>query len=204
DVTALTKITQAAVVLERQRDITADASYGVEQLAMIGWTAISSAKSSLRPGLLAILTLRDVLAHWSLEDNPVESKAGREPKLWPIVYRDCAFEHLLDAFESLAVISSESMQYQAFAEVLRTFAIMYPRMRAEHQSRAEDLLRRILPVLGDHALTRELDSALCATAQMLKSNHCVETASLVESAQNELRQSIGKLNSRATRVRSSN
>jgi uncharacterized membrane protein len=45
DVTALAKITRAAVVLERQRDITADAGYGVEELAMIDWTAISSAKS---------------------------------------------------------------------------------------------------------------------------------------------------------------
>ncbi len=206
DVTALTKITHAAVVLERQRDITADPGYGVDELATIGWAAISSAKSSLGPGLLAILSLRDVLAHWSAERISHENSSidnedgGDESALWPIVYRDRTFDRLLDAFESLAVISSESMQYQAFAEVLRTFAIMYPRMPAEHQPRVENLLLRILPALGDHVLTGELDSALSATVHMLKFHRCLETASHIEKAQSELRQSVGRLNSRSTRV----
>lgn len=92
------------------------------------------------------------------------------------------------------------MQYQIFAEVLRTFVTMYPRVPAEHQPRVEDLLRRILPVLGDHVLTRELDGALSALLQTLTSSGRIDTASLIQEARSKLKESVGKLNSRSTRV----
>ena len=200
DMFALTKIVQAAVLLERQRDITADAGYGVQQLAMIGWTSISSAKSHIGAGLLALHALRDIMAHWSAENIAIEDQNPLDPAVWPVVYQDKAFDHLLDAFESFAVISSESMQYQIFAEVLRAFAAMYPRIPAEYRPRVEDLLRRILPALGDHVLTRDLDSALSAVLRTLRSNDRMETASLIQEAKDKLQQSVGKLNSRSTRV----
>jgi hypothetical protein len=59
------------------------------------------------------------------------------------------------------------MQYQIFAEVLRIFAIMFSRVPPEQQPRVEDLLLRILSVLGDHVLTRELDSALSVLLRTL-------------------------------------
>jgi uncharacterized membrane protein len=77
DVAELIEITREAVLLERLRDITADAGYGVEQLAMIGWTSISSAKSNLGPGLLALHALRDIMAHWSVEKSTVEKQDER-------------------------------------------------------------------------------------------------------------------------------
>ena len=84
--------------------------------------------------------------------------------------------------------------------MLRTFAVMYARVPAEHQLRVEDLLLRILPVLGDHVLTRELDSALSALLQTLISSGRMETASLIQVARSKLKESVGKLNSRSTRV----
>lgn len=195
DLSALSKIAQAAVVLEGQRDITADAAYGLGEIAMIGWTSISSAKSQVGPGLLAIHALRDIMAHGSVENK---EEQGASPL--PIVYTDSTFEQLLDAFEALAVVSSESMQYQAFAEVLRTFSRMYPRLGTEHHARVEDLLLRILSSLGDHVLTRDLDSALSGLEQTLEACNRLETASLVREAQEKLQRSVGKLNSRSTRV----
>ena len=62
DATLLENVVQCAVHMERQRDIVRDPAYGVEQLEMIGWTSISSAKSNPVPGLYAIQSLRDVLA----------------------------------------------------------------------------------------------------------------------------------------------
>ncbi len=118
----------------------------------------------------------------------------------PVVYADTAFEQLLDAFEALAVISSESMQYQIFAEVLRTFAVMYPHLPAERHARVEDLLLRILSALGDHVLTRDLNSALSALLQTLEACKRFETAALIREAQMKLHQTVGHLNSRSTRV----
>lgn len=51
-----------AVKLERQRDITVDAAYAVEQLEMIAWTSISTSKSNPAPGKRTIFALRDLLA----------------------------------------------------------------------------------------------------------------------------------------------
>ncbi|MEO8727618.1 MAG: DUF2254 family protein [Acidobacteriaceae bacterium] len=202
DAAGFIKTVQAAVTLERQRDITADAAYGIEQLAMIGWTSISSAKSNLAAGLLALHALRDILARWSLENQPEEKKEEQISPVLAVVYSDDTFGQLLDAFESLAVISSESMQYQVFAEVLRTFAIMYPRLPGQHRPRVEDLLLRILPALGDHVLTRDLDSALDALLRTMTSCSRLKTAALVEKAHRQLQQSVGKLGSRSTRVAS--
>lgn len=70
------------------------------------------------------------------------------------------FAQLMDGFETLAVVSSESMQHQSFIEVVRTFAIMLSRLPSDQQRRAEDLILRILSALGDHVLTAELDAAL--------------------------------------------
>lgn len=106
----------------------------------------------------------------------------------------------MDAFESLAVVSSESMQHQVFAEVISTLALMYARLPPEQQARTEDLILRILSALGDHVLTRELNSALSALSSTLAESGRSETASLVEKAQRQLGQSVGKLNSRSTRV----
>lgn len=193
------ELAQRAVILERQRDITRDAAYGVQQLALIGWTSISSAKSQVGPGLLALHALRDILAHWSVDESEM-NKEDQNITVLPIVYVDNAFEQLLDAFESLAVISSESMQYQAFAEVLRTFAGMYPRLPMEHHARVEDLLQRILPALGDHVLTHDLDCALSEIVQTLIAVNRLKTAALVREAQRKLQQSVGKLKSRSTRA----
>ena len=194
EATKLGKTVQGAVHFENQRDLAVDPAYGIEQMEMIAWTSISTAKSDPAPGLLIIRNLRDVLAHWSAEDdeNPEE-----EPL--PVVYTDNVFSQLMDAFETLAVVASESMQHQSFAEVLYTFAIMFERLRPEQQRRAEDLILRILPAMGDLVLTAELDSALTALARALDKSARVTTAAALQTAQDRLRLSVGKLHSRATR-----
>ena len=72
-----------AIAVESQRDIDLDPGCGIEQLEMIGWTSISSAKSNPTPGLFAIRSLRDILAHWSVQ----APEKPAEPPL-PIVFRD--------------------------------------------------------------------------------------------------------------------
>jgi len=188
-------VVQRAVHLERQRDITVDPAYGIEQLETIAWTSISTAKSNPAPGLRTPHGLRDVLARWSAQEEET-----RDEDLFPIVYSDNVFVRLLDAFESLAVVSSESMQHQNFAEVARTFALMFDRLPEDQQRRAEDLILRILSALGEHVLTAELNTALSALIGTLTASARFETAAVVRAAQEALELSVGKLNSRSTRV----
>jgi hypothetical protein len=56
------------------------------------------------------------------------------------------------AFESLAVVASESMQHQSAAEIYRTFATLYHRFPVALRRQADDLLLRSLSGLGDHIL----------------------------------------------------
>ena len=171
---------QDAIRLQHQRDIDTDPEYGIEQLATIAWTSISTSKSNPFPGLLTIYSLRNILAHWSIEQ---EEDSGNQPI--PVVYTDNVFTRLMDTFESLAVVSSESMQHQIFAEVVHTFAVMFDRLPPEQQQRAESLILRIISALGDHVLTAELDAALSALVCTFRSSAHSDTADAVQVAQEE-------------------
>ncbi|MDQ3248725.1 MAG: DUF2254 domain-containing protein [Chloroflexota bacterium] len=194
---AIGEVVRRTIHLERQRDITVDPAYGIEQLEMVAWTSISTSKSNPQPGLLTIRSLRDILARWSVEEDKA---ADAQP--FPVVYQDNVVEQLMDTFETLAVVSSESMQHQNFIEVVHTFALMFDRLPAPWQARTEDLILRILSALGDHVLTAQLDLALTDLIKTLTASARFETAAAVRTAQDQLRLSIGKLNSRATRVAS--
>lgn len=125
--------------------------------------------------------MRDILARWSAEPGD----AGAPPL--PVVYVDNVFSALLDAFELLGVVASESMQPQSAAAVFHALAIMFDRLPERWQARAEDLILRLLSALG--ALVR----ALTAAARF-------GTAAAVEEARAGLGASVGKLNSRSTRA----
>lgn len=188
-----------AIHIEQQRDLDTDPSFGVEQLAIIGWTSVSTAKSNPSPGLLVIRNLRDLLARWTAEEEQ-EKSSGAAPQTIPVVYTDDLFTHLMDAFETLAVVASESMQPQTAAEVIRTIAVVFDRLPADVRKRAEDMIRRMLSALGEHVLTAELNEALSGLIQTLDAAGRGETAALVRAAQERLGASVGKLGSRATRV----
>src|SRR5688572_4259433 len=102
------------------------------------------------------------------------------------------------AFETLAVVASESMQHQSFAEVLRTFAIMFDRLLPDQQARAEDIILRLISALGEHVLTAELDATLSALVRKLDKCVRITAAAAVQAAQDWLKLSVGKLHSRAT------
>ena len=196
ETTKLEKPVQDAVHCESQRDLVADAAYGIEQMEMIAWTSISTAKSDPAPGLLIIRNLRDVLAHWSVEDheNPQE-----EPL--PVVYRDNVFSRLMEAFESLAIVASESMQHQNFAEVLHTFAVMFDRLAAGSATACRGYY--LAPPLSAWRVRSDggTDSTLSALVGALNKSARISTAVAVQAAQERLQLSVGKLHSRATRSR---
>ncbi len=197
---AVGKAVQKAVRLERQRNLMLDPAYGLEQLEMIAWTSVSTAKSNPAAGQKVIRALRDVMARWAeAEKAPVDEKEPEEEPL-PIVYTDNVAAKLFSTFETLAIVSSESMQHQNFIEVTHTFTVMFERMPKEWQDRVEDLISRTLSALGDLVLTAELEAALSDLAQTLSACGRTDAAMKVRTAKDELARSVGKLNSRATRV----
>jgi hypothetical protein len=106
----------------------------------------------------------------------------------------------MDALETLAVVASESMQPQTAAELVRTLALVFGRLPPGQQPRAEDLIRRSLSALGEHVLTAELEAAITGLIDTLDGAGRPETARLVHDARDQLRRSIGRLGSRATRA----
>lgn len=198
DAIALGTVVEGAIEREPQRDIATDPLAGIQELENIAWTSISTALSNPDPGLLAIYSLRDVLARWSeVQDDPQDGHDGQRA---PIVYADDVVASLMNAFESLAVSASESMQHQTYAAILRTFTVLFDRLPAEHQRRAEELILRTLPALGDHVLTAELNAALTGMIEALERARRVDTAAAVKTARDTLALSVGKLRSRATRA----
>jgi uncharacterized membrane protein len=201
DTSSLEPAIRNAVGLEEQRDLDSDPAYGIEQLATIGWTSISTAKSNPGPGLLTIRNLRDLLARW-LHIDPAFG-AGADIDADPaaaVIYADNLPEELMRAFESLAVVASESMQHQSAAEIYLIFAGLFHRLPPRLQQRAEDLLLRSLSGLGEHILTNELEASLSAVVAALNAAGRSQGAGAIETARRQLEWSIGRLNSRATRT----
>lgn len=183
-----------STLIELQRNTASDPADGIEQLEMIGWTSISTSKSNPYPGLLTIRALRNLLSQWK------DEKITNDKIPFPVVYNDNVKERLLSTLETMGVVASESMQHQSFTEVIHTFNILFERMDTEIQQRMEDIVLRLLSALGDFVLTGPLDKELTQLVSLLNLNNRNETANFISKAQVKLRESIGHLNSRATRV----
>lgn len=195
DAQALAAVLEDAVRREAQRDLALDPLDGIEELETIGWTSISTAQSDPDAGVLTIYSLRDILARWA-----VASPGAAPADPVPVVYQDNVMPRLLNAFESLAVSACESMQHQRYAEVLRSFELLFDRLPAELQARAQDLILRSLSALGEHVLTAELEAALTALAECFERAGRHSTAAAIVTARQRLAASVGKLGSRSTRA----
>jgi uncharacterized membrane protein len=196
---AIGKATRAALSLERQRNLRRDPGYGISQLAGVGWTAISTAKSNPAPGLSAIRHLRDILIRWMEDERTVRGDASDRTAPIPVVYRDDVTQELLSAFESLLIVASESMQHQSAAEVYRSIAAVLDRLPPALQDRAEDVILRSLSALGDHVPARDLDDALREVTIALAKAGRAHAAGKVETARLALAASIGVIGARGAR-----
>ncbi|PIK72356.1 hypothetical protein CS379_14405, partial [Methylobacterium frigidaeris] len=101
---------------------------------------------------------------------------------------------------AVIVVASESIQSQTLAEAVRTLAILLRHVERPTAERLADVAHRALSSLGEHVLTRELDVALQDLADALRERGFVTVAAAVSEASADLAASLGKLNSRSTRV----
>lgn len=195
DELALKQAIHKSIRFDIQRDIDFDAAYGITQIETIAWTSVSTAHSNPAPGVLCVNVMHNILGALSAEDE-LEKEKGSSA----ILYSDNVFEGLMGGFENLLVVSSESMQHQVFVGVLNTLTSKMDRLSADQQKRVEDVFLLSLSVMGDHVLTRTLDKALLTASQKLRTLGFASTAQAVEEAHQHLKESVGKLNSRSTRV----
>jgi uncharacterized membrane protein len=194
DAGALAKAIVAAITLDNARDFEHDPAFGIAQLAVIGWTSVSTARSNPNPGILVCHALRDILVRWLEQGEAPEDCSS------PIVYADRVTDDVISTFESLAVVASESMQHQTLAEIMRTLAMLLPRLPPEGVDQVASVVLRSLSALGEHVLTRELERSLQIASQALAAAGRNAVAEAVTRATDALRGSVGVLNSRSTRV----
>jgi hypothetical protein len=116
-----------------------------------------------------------------------------------VVYRDTVLSDLIGAFESMVVVSSESMQHQSLSEVLRSLADLLRWMPSDLQPRLDDAIRRIPPSLGDHVLTAELEDALSGLCVALRDVNRPATERVIQRALLRMTELVGSYESRGTR-----
>ncbi len=178
-----------AIRRERSRSIDhVDPSYGVQQLENLGWTSTSSAQQNPHAARLIVAQLRDVLARATLE--PPGQERGPQTD---IVYEDDFPGILMDTVESLAVVTAESQQHQAAAEIIVGLTTLLPRLPEGYRQRADELLMRTLPALASHPPTQQLERALVKLESTLQELGSDDGARLVRDALEAIRSRIGRV-----------
>ncbi|HEY6961070.1 MAG TPA: DUF2254 family protein [Gaiellaceae bacterium] len=112
-----------AFVISPHRDLDADATTGIDELANIAWTNGSTSRHNPQVARTALNQLEDIAMHWLLADPCAEAA----PDLLRIVYPDNDLDRLLDTFYSLVLVSQESHQHVLARDVLEAYARMLER-----------------------------------------------------------------------------
>lgn len=187
---------RGALPIEEQRDLGRDPAYSIDQLNIIAWTSTSTAKSNPGAALIACRALHDLLWRWSGSGEllPRRDENAR------IFYRDTLAEQLLDTFESLIVVASESMQHQTLAALVLSLDTSFSNMPPALKDRVEAVMLGSLAVLGDHAPTRLLGERLNSIGDTLASDGRRIAADRIAAAWAELAGASGTLHSRGTRA----
>lgn len=195
ELTVVEQTVRDSLRFDDSRNLADDPRYALHQLATIGWTSISTAKSNPSPGQAVIHRLRDLIARWSRD-----SEAPKEDAASPFVYRDATCGEAADALELLIVVASESMQVHTLTDAIQSVAALLDNVDTPMADRLADLSRRSLASLGEHVLTANLEEVLNSLENSLRRRHSVREADEVALALSQFRQSTGRLNSRSTRV----
>lgn len=145
-----------ALRLDRERDLDIDATFAVEELGNIAWTALSTAKQNPQTGRDAVDRLRDLAIRWLAADS-ADSEA---PQRLPIVYADTDLDAVLDTLLATLVVCAESHQVESCAHVVGALADALEPMATERLQRLEPALMRTLATVETHPLTRPLERAL--------------------------------------------
>ncbi len=182
-----------ALVITDQRELAADAAYGLEQLLVIAWTATSTAKSNPGSAAVTLKGLRGLLLRWCGNGDPGDETAA-------VVYRDGLFAGALRGLDNLAVVASESMQASTLAEIYLLYAALLRPASATERRLIEAAVLTSTTCLGDHVATRDLREATDALAAALDDAGCSRGGAAVREALDALARLDGRLSSRGSRA----
>jgi uncharacterized membrane protein len=157
-----------AVVLDRVRDMRVDASYAVDQLANIIWSAGSSAQQKPEAARAGIQALRDLLNRWTRTVLPPARAVGGA---LPVVYRHRLLQSVLEALVGVLAVTAESHQHHTCSEVIQALAAVLPQLPRDEQDHTVDRLRQVLAdTAAANILTSELKAALDKLGSALRSS----------------------------------
>lgn len=193
----LAGVVREAMVLDYQRAVERDPSFGVQQIHMAGWSSGSTANHNPGVAFDAVRNLRDILGRWSATYAEVEASDGT----LPVVYPDGLVERVIEALEALALVSTESLQSATFEEVLHAYRLSFGALPARMQDRVATSLGRLVTGLGDLLLTPQLERALEGMASALRAAGHTDAAATVETATRQMASASGQLAARSTRVK---
>jgi uncharacterized membrane protein len=156
-----------AVVLDRVRDMRVDASYAVDQLANIIWSAGSSGQQNPEAARVGIQALRDLLNRWTQTVLPLARDVGGA---LPVVYPHRLRQSAMEALVAVLPVTAESHQHHTCSEVIQALAAVLPRLPQDEQDHTVDRLRLVLPdTAAANILSSELKSALDKLGSALRS-----------------------------------
>lgn len=137
-----------AILLDRWRDISRDATTGVGEITNIAWTSGSTAKHSPQVARQGLDILKDLAAR-RLDEH--ERPAPPDDRL-NVVYPDTYLDQLLDSIYSLLVAAHESHQHLTAAGVLDAYRLLLPQTTGATRRRVladiamgNDLLEQMPP-----------------------------------------------------------
>ena len=192
----LARAAREALVLDYQRATRRDPSFGVQQILMIGWSSGSTAYQNPGIALDAIRNLRDIIARWCVDYDAVEGSPGT----LPLVYPDGLAERAVDALGAFGVVSTESLQFLAFEEVMRAYVHVFGQLPEHLQDRVAATLRRLVTGLGDHVLTCSLEDALEEAERTFREEGYADAADALQTARRQMVSVAGTLAARSNRA----
>lgn len=187
-----------AFVFEPTMQIHNNPQYGFKQLETVAWTEGSTAKQNPETVMMALNMFRDLLMRWLITDAEINDK-NQDVERIAFVYPDLAIFYLMDMMESLATVSTESMQHQNFSEILDILSESYPHQPEALRHRSVDMIWRMLSAMGDHVLTGTLELSLLQLEETLALYGNKKESVRLALAHQAFGASLGELHSRASR-----
>jgi uncharacterized membrane protein len=152
---------RTAFGMDDVRDVEAESGYAIDQLENIAWSSASSAQQSPQTAIIAVRTLRDLVARWLVAGERDRSDRSQRPRELPIVYVDGAVPNILDALTTVVVASAESRQVATCADALKGFGDIARRLqKGKDRDEFAEALDSCLPAVIQHAEVPKLKKSL--------------------------------------------
>lgn len=192
----LSECLQHVIEQKEKRTVGNNPKYGFEQMETMAWSGGSTALQNPETILIVLNGVQSALGQLIFD-----SEITHDEEKIAFCYNDSVITSAANVLESLAIVSSESLQHQVFSEVLANISLAYPFVSNDIKTKFNDVIIRILSAMGEHVLSEDLDKSLTNLTETLFSDGNQRTALILRDAHQKLSESVGHLGNRGTRVK---